>query len=261
MKSLIKNTAYIAILLACFLFSPVISHAYDTTNKNEGKIVTSSKVDTSIPKWFKPSTNKDINYRLGVLPLEKYRYHDQYYVIPAMGFVAPLVSLQKTGSDYKLATKGKQRDYNKYLEWWAIVFPGTAEIGQSGNSFVFTHSSWWLNKPWDFKTIGRLYHNIETWDKIWVYKKISWKRYFYEYTVTLSKKIKASETWILLPEKGKVTFSSATCYEYGTAKDRWAFRSELTYVSTLDKVLNPIKPSIRKRSSALKTTTQVTVKP
>ena len=104
------------VLLTTLCFFVSHTYAYDTTNKNEGKVVTSSKVDTSIPKWFKPSTNKDINYRLGVLPLEKYRYHDQYYVIPAMGLVAPLVSLQKTGSDYKLAIKGKQWDYNKYLE-------------------------------------------------------------------------------------------------------------------------------------------------
>ena len=116
MHFLIKNITYIAILLTCFLSVHSVSYAYDVTNKNEGRVVTSPKVDTSVPDWFKPSTNKDIDYWLSVLPLEKYRYHDQYYVIPAMGFVAPLISLQKTGSDYKLAVKGKQRDYDKYLE-------------------------------------------------------------------------------------------------------------------------------------------------
>ena len=58
--------------------------AYDLSNKNQGRVVTSARVDTRIPEWFKPSTTKDINYRLQVLPFKEYRNENQYIVIPSM---------------------------------------------------------------------------------------------------------------------------------------------------------------------------------
>lgn len=239
------------LMLIILIFWDWAAIAYDSTNAREWKVHYSKWVDVEIPKWFAPSDNKDINHWLKVLPFEEYRYHDQYYVIPKMGLVAPLITVDKGSNDYKLAIKWKTWDYNKYLWWGAIIFPGTSEIGKVGNTFTFAHSSRYTNKAWKFKTLGRLYHNIEIGDKVRVYKKIGGKRIFFEYDVTLSKQIKPSETRILWPEKdkNKITFSSATCYEYWTAKNRRAFRSELSYVEELDKVLNPPKPVIKAKST------------
>lgn len=247
---MIRSIATLTILVL-LIFWNWVTVAYDNTNAKEWKIHYTKWVDVDAPKWFAPSTNKDINYWLKVLPFEEYRYHDQYYVIPAMGLVAPLITVDKSSSDYKLAIKWKKWDYNKYLGGGAIIFPGTSEIGKTGNTFTFTHSSRYTSKAWKFKTLGRFYHNIEVGDKVRVYKKIGGKRIFFEYDVTFSKQIKASDTWILRPEKdkSKITFSSATCYEYWTAKHRRAFRSELNYVEELDKVLNPAKPVIKPKTS------------
>ncbi|HMY81034.1 MAG TPA: sortase [Candidatus Absconditabacterales bacterium] len=239
-----------ALILLTFLFglsSICPSFAYDTTNKNQGKVVTSPKVDTSIPSWFAPSTNKDIAHWLKVLPYEEYRYHNQYIVIPAMGMVAPLMELETGSQAYKdfIKTKGKSFDskaYNRLLVGGPTIYPGTAPIGTKGNTFIFGHSNYRVNEPGSFKTIFRLTYNIELGDKIWVYKKFDGKRVFFEYTVDISKLIGAHETKYMLPEKDKITISLSACRPIGTAKQRWLNRGELTYVEELDKVLNPPKP-------------------
>ena len=240
MISFITKSIITIIVLASLL--PNVSTAYDYSNKNEGKVVTSPSVDTSIPDRFKPSDNKDIAYRLKVLPYEELRYHNQYLVIPKMWMVAPIMELEKWSDDYKKALKGKDFDYNKYLVSWPTIYPGTASIGTQWNTFIFGHSNFRKNKPGKFKTIFRLTYNIEEEDKIWVYKKIGDKWVFFEYTVKISKLISAKETSVLLPEKGKITISLSACRPIGTAQKRRYNRWELTYVEELDKVLNPPKP-------------------
>lgn len=215
--------------------------AYDYSNKNQWKVVSSSSVDTSIPDRFKPSDNKDITYRLKVLPYEEYRYHNQYIVIPKMWLVAPIMEIEKWSDDYKKALQWKDFDYNKYLIWWPTIYPGTASIGTEGNTFLFGHSNYRKNKPGKFKTIFRLTYNLEKWDKIRIYKKIWDKWVFFEYTVTISKLIWAKETQRLLPEKWKITISLSACRPIWTALKRRLNRGELTYVEELDKVLNPTK--------------------
>jgi hypothetical protein len=237
--------------------------AYDVTNKNQGKVFTSAKVDTSIPSWFKPSTNKDLKYRLQVLPYEEHRYHDQYLVIPAMGLVAPIIEVDKNSDDYKNTLKGKAVKYDKYLEDGPVHYPGTASIGSTGNTFLFGHSNNWHSEPGDFKTIFRLTYNLEIGDKIWAYKKVNGKWMFYEYTVTVSQKIGADETWSLLAEKNKKTITLSSCRPIGTARDRWMNRATLTYEKTLEEALkqnttpkvNTSPPKIIRKKPTLITTT------
>lgn len=241
-KKLIVFTLITLISSLCLSSVGSITLAYDLTNNNQGKVITSKSVDTSIPDRFKPSDNKDIKYRLEVLPYEEYRYHDQYLVIPAMGLVAPIMEVDKTSADYKNAIKWKGFDYNKYLEGWPLIYPGTPGIGENGNTFIFGHSNYRHNKPWKFKTIFRLTYNIEKNDKIRVYKKFEWKWVFFEYTVTMSQKVWAKDVRIISPEKWKNTITLSWCWPIGTARDRWMNRGELTYMEELDKVLKPIIP-------------------
>ncbi len=258
MKNFLKSISLFAVLVILF---PNMSMAYDTSNKNEGKVYTDSRVDTSIPDRFKPSDNKDIAYWLEVLPYEEYRYHNQYLVIPKMGLVTPIIELDKWSDDYKKALKGKNFDYNKYLVGWPTIYPGTASIGTEWNTFIFGHSNYRKNKPGKFKNIFRVTYNIEEWDKIRVYKKIGEKWVFFEYTVNVSKLISAKDTSVLLPTKGKITISLSACRPIGTAQKRRLNRGELTYVEELDKVLNPpkivpktettIKTSIKKKTATI----------
>lgn len=238
-----KNSIIIIVaLLGLFsILSP--TWAYDYNNTNQGKIFTHPLVDTSIPEWFKPSTNKDLSYRLNVLPYEEHRYHNQYIVIPAMGLVAPIVELDNKSKDYSNAKKWKTFDYNKYLENWPLIFPWTESIWKKEwNTFIFGHSNFWINKPGKFKTIFRLTYNLEIGDKIWIYKKIDWEWMFYEYNVTISKKIKANDTRAILPEKGKSTISLSSCWPIGTAKDRRFNRAELVSSMSLKSALIVPKP-------------------
>ncbi len=223
--------------------------AYDLSNKNQGRVVTSARVDTSIPEWFKPSTTKDINYRLQVLPFKEYRNENQYIVIPSMWMVAPIVEIDKSSNDYQNAIKGKTFEYDKYLEDGPTIYPGTASIGETGNSFLFGHSNNWHYEPGSFKTIFRLTYNLEIGDKIWVYKKVNGEWIFYEYTITISQKIAANDTWALLPEKGKKTITLSWCRPIGTARERWMNRWELTSEQTLREVLNPKMPTLRRKGT------------
>ena len=114
-----------------------------------------------------------------------------------------------------------------------------------GNTFLFGHSNNRHSEPGDFKTIFRLTYNLEIGDKIWAYRKVNGTWMFYEYTVTVSQKIGASETWVLLPEKGKKTITLSGCRPIGTARDRWMNRGVLTSEKTLEAALSgstTIKP-------------------
>lgn len=243
MLSILKMKKLILVILLVFWLWIIFpqSFAYDTSNKNQGKVFTHKLVDTSIPDRFKPSDNKDIAYRLKVLPYEEYRYHNQYIVIPKMWLVAPIMEAEKWSDDYKNALKGKNFDYNKYLVWGPTIYPWTAPIGTQWNTFIFGHSNYRIDRPGKFKTIFRLTYNLEVGDKIWVYKKIGWKWVFFEYSTTISQLIGAKETWVLLPEKDKITISLSACRPIGTAQKRRFNRAELTYIEELDKVLNPPK--------------------
>ncbi len=266
MRASMKLLQYIClwvILLGWFL--PPVGNSYDKTHKNQGKVFTSPKVDTSSPTWFKPSDNKDIAYWLKVLPYEEYRYHDQYIVVPAMGMVAPIMEAKKESDDYKNAIKGnllgklmpnkkkctdpkKCFDYDKYLKWGPTVYPGTATIWSIGNTFIFWHSNYFHNDSGKFKTIFRDTYNLEKGDKIRVYKKFKDKWYFFEYTVTLSKLINADDIKYIGKLKGeedKVTITLSACRPIGTAKQRRINRAELTNLNELSLILNPPKPVVK----------------
>jgi len=212
------------------------THAYDTSNKNQGKVVTSPKVDTSIPWWFKPMETDNLNDRLDILPknLQKYRTSTQFLVIPAMGMVTPIVELGHDNPDRKLATKWGNFDYNKYLVAWPTIYPGTASVGSPWNTFVFAHSNYRYDKPGDFKTIFRLTYNIEKWDIMRYFKKsgTTWKKYTYQ--VTKSMLINETDVWIMFPEKWKTELTLSACRPIGTAKQRWVNRATLIDSKAID---------------------------
>lgn len=227
-----------AILTICFLTQSLF--AYDTTNKNQWKVVESAKVDTSIPDWFKPMETENLNDWLNILPdnLKKYRKEDQFMVIPAMGLITPIVELETTNPDFKLATKGGNFDYNKYLISWPTIYPGTAPVGSPGNTFIFAHSNYWIDKPGDFKTIFRLTYNIQQWDSILYYKKENKKWTQYTYEVTKSILVNETDIWVMLPEKGKKELTLSACRPIGTAKQRWINRASLVDEKVIDYEVN-----------------------
>ncbi len=245
---------FIIILCISFLtYSLQATFAYDYSNKNEWKVVESNKVDTSIPSWFKPMQTDNLNEWLDILPdnLQKYRWEDQFMVIPAMWLVTPIVELETSNPDYKLATKWWDFDYNKYLVSGPTIYPWTAPVWSIGNSFIFAHSNYWIQKPGDFKTIFRLTYNIEKWDIIRYYKKENniWKQYIF--TVTKSMLVNETDIRVMLPTKGKKEITLSACRPIGTAKQRWINRAELTSEKILDYEISKTKG----KSNVIQTTT------
>lgn len=202
--------------------------AYDTSNKNQGTVKTAPNVDTSIPKRFKPMDTTNLNTRLEIMPqnLRKYRNSDQFLVIPAMGLVTPIVELAENNPDFRKALKG-DFDYNKYLVWWPTIYPGTASVGQPGNTFIFAHSNYRKNKPGDFKTIFRLTYNIEPNDTILYYKKINWVWTMFTYSVIQSMLVNSDDVRVMLPEEGKQLLTLSACRPIGTAEKRRINRAQL----------------------------------
>ncbi|HMY81035.1 MAG TPA: sortase [Candidatus Absconditabacterales bacterium] len=236
----------VTILLGFFGLSSICpSFAYDTTNKNQGKVITSPKVDTSIPSWFKPMNSNNLNDWLAILPPELHHYKDanQFMVIPAMGMITPIVEIPSSSSDYLNATKGKNFDYNKYLVDGPTIFPGTAPVGTPGNTFIFAHSNYRHDKPGNFKTIFRLTYNIEKGDTILYFKKQGSQRTMYTYEVIQSMLINETDVWIMLPEKGKTQLTLSACWPIGTAKQRWMNKANLIKTTTLQYEINGINNS------------------
>lgn len=237
---LMKKLALFSLLLMIFgsMFTGVASW-YDLKNTKQWKVYTSKSVDTSIPGWFAPKDTKDLNYWLNVLPHKQDRNHDQYLVIPAMGLVSPINQLDKSNPDYTKAIKGGNFDYNKYLESGPTIYPGTASIWQTGNTFIFAHSNFWYAKPGRYKTIFRLTYNIEKWDLLYFYKKINWKRYLYEYTVNKSFLVKETDIYVMNQVKNKSMVTLSACYPIGTAKQRWINQADLKTSWLLDQKYIP----------------------
>lgn len=218
--------------------------AYDTSNKNQGTVQTSASVDTSIPTWFKPMDTTNLNTWLEIMPknLRKYRNSDQFLVIPAMGLVTPIVELGENNPDFHKALQG-DFDYNKYLVWWPTIYPGTASVGQPGNTFVFAHSNYWKNKAGDFKTIFRLTYNIEPNDTILYYKKINWVWTMFTYNVIQSMLVNSTDVRVMLPEEGKQLLTLSACRPIGTAEKRWINRAQLISQTALDYEIAPQAPT------------------
>ncbi len=233
-------------LITALSFQCISGFAYDKSNKNQGTVYVNSKVDTSIPKWFKPMNTTNLNDRLNVFPsyLQKYKSSDQFLVIPSMGLITPINELGPSNPDYKSALQGNF-DYNKYLVSGPTIYPGTASVGAPGNTFIFAHSNYRFNEPGDFKTIFRLIYNVQKDDTILYYKKINWKRSLFTYSVTKSFLVNATDVAVMLPQKGKKELTLSACRPIGTAKQRWINRALLVSQEEID---YPVDQQITKKT-------------
>lgn len=239
MKKIVYAVMLIIVLLASLLVSPSTTLWYDAKNTKEWKVYTSKSVDTSVPEWFAPQDTKDLNYRLKVLPYSEDRGRDQYLVIPAMWLVSPINELDKTSPDYRAAIRWSTFDYDSYLVSWPTIYPGTASVWETGNSFIFAHSNFWRNKPGRYKTIFRLTYNIQSWDVLYFYKKIDNQRHFYEYIVYKSFLVNETDVYVMnqVDDKSMVTLSA--CYPIWTAQKRWINQADLVTWSILPSFYRP----------------------
>ena len=136
--------------------------------------------------------------------------------IPGLNIEAPL--------RYPVETDEQIFQYE--LQFGVVHYPGTAMPGNSGNVYYFGHSSDYLNKPGDYKTVFALLPKIKKGDEIFVSDAIG-KVYRYQ----------VEETFIVQPDEAKRVLDQKnngvkmltlqTSYPVGTALRRFIVQATL----------------------------------
>lgn len=248
-----KKIISLLMVFVMLLSSVSVTHALTPIAKKWVKVVKSSKVDTTPPKWFKPSDSEDINYWLGVLPSKKDANYSQYMVIPAMWLVSPIVQTPKTikdkkwktinNPDYTNAIAGKAVDFNKYFSLWVHQYPGTPDIGTKWNTVLWWHSNYYVSKRTNYTTIFWRLPELDKNDQVWFFKKQSdGKWMLLKYKVEKSYETKPTDVNVIAPMKidpktkkaSTSEFTAYTCVPIGTAKNRWIVKWELVEVKLFD---------------------------
>ncbi len=219
------------------------------------KVIKQKRVETSDPKWFKPSYTEDINDWLNILPYKVDKNNSKYLVLPSIWLVAPIGEVNQNSSDYKKVMNWRVLNFNKYLQTWVMQYPGTAEVGNIWNTVIFGHSSYWKNDSGRYKTIFTKIMELDPGEEIWVYVKV-WNKYTLEkYKVNKSYETNPRNTSVLLPKKGK-NLTLFTCTNIWTAQNRWILEAKYlwsasakksvtnSYITT--KVINKVKKIVAK---------------
>jgi LPXTG-site transpeptidase (sortase) family protein len=139
-------------------------------------------------------------------------------LIPSLGINSPLV-FPHSASDSVI---------NEYLIDGVAHYPGTAEIGTTGNAFIFGHSS---NYPWiqsDYNKIFATLPRIKDGDEVIVVRD----GVEYVYRVFSSFEVGPNDTWVLGSNPGdwstqKELLSLMTCVPVGTNERRLIVWAEL----------------------------------
>lgn len=135
--------------------------------------------------------------------------------IPSLGIRAPIVYTDARN----------EAGYQKALQDGVVQFPGTAPIGEVGNTYIFGHSSDLPFAKGSYKTVFALLPNIELGQDIYVSNNdgIVFHYKSYEKFVAESK-----DTHLLSQETdGRKILTLQTSYPIGTALRRYIVRAEL----------------------------------
>jgi LPXTG-site transpeptidase (sortase) family protein len=198
------------------------------------RTIKNSSVITSPQIFFEPYSSiskapKDISSYMTYLD-KKDMDAQSYIVIPTAGIITPIRNIPE-GIDKKTLLGGTQIDANKYLRDGVLHYPGTGNIGQSGNMVIAWHSSYWKSDTGRYKTVFWNLPTIDVGEEVWVYtlvlenKKKVYK--LFRYNVTKSYETKPTNVEVLLSEKNKSLITLFTCTPIGGVSGRWIIRGEL----------------------------------
>lgn len=170
-------------------------------NKSEpSQQVTSTRSNQSsqnIVKNQKPATNNSYNL-----------------IISKIGVTAPII----TGVD------GNNKDtYNKALEDGVAQLQGSALPGKNGNSFVFGHSSYYAEKPGNYKEVFAKLNDLNPGDQFEVQNESA--RYVYK--ITDKKVVESNDVTVAAQNLAIKQMTLMTCWPVGTTKQRLVVVGEL----------------------------------
>ncbi len=136
-------------------------------------------------------------------------------IIDSLGIKAPIIYVSEKGEPV----------YQEALKNGVVHFPGTAEVGQLGNVYIFGHSSDYFWSQGKYKTVFALLPRIKKGAEIWVSDA---KGVQFKYIVTDSFVASANDVKFLDQQGNtKKLLTLQTSWPIGTALKRWIVRAEI----------------------------------
>ena len=109
------------------------------------------------------------------------------------------------------------------LEKGVVRYPGTSKPGETGNAFIFGHSS---NYPWmkgEYNSVFALLDQLSFGDEIIVY----YNQKKFTYIIREKKVVKPGNVKVLERDETKKELSLMTCWPIGTTLNRLIIFAEL----------------------------------
>lgn len=173
------------------------------------------------------STETSLDFWKQVLP-EVDKNANKYIVIPSVGLVMPINSVEKDSRAYNNFINGKNEDFAKYLETGAVDLTGTSTrgFGEVGNKVLGGHSSYWKHSAGRYKTHFQKIIAMTEGQEIWIYEKNSENKFIrYVYRTTLSQNTSEKDISALKPTD-HAALTLFTCTPIGGITGRWVVKSE-----------------------------------
>jgi LPXTG-site transpeptidase (sortase) family protein len=159
--------------------------------------------------------------------------YENRIIIPKLGKNIPLVDVS-VGNNFDF--DHMENIFMKELQKGIVRYPGTAQPGQVGNSFIFGHSS---NYPWiqsEYNDVFSLLDTLAENDEIIVY----YRQNKYTYRVTDKKVVKPGDVKALeWRDPNKKELSLMTCWPIGTTLNRMIVFTELVEESNSNLAFTP----------------------
>ncbi|MBP7806428.1 sortase, partial [Candidatus Gracilibacteria bacterium] len=150
-------------------------------------------------------------------------YEDRI-IIPKIGKNIPLINVEQ--HDASNSTEW-HKIFMKELENGIVKYPGSADPGEKGNSFIFGHSS---NYPWakgNYNDVFALLNELENGDEIIVY----FKHKKFVYAVKDKKVVKPGHVSSLGGTEEMKQLTLMTCWPLGTTISRLLIVTELKEIT------------------------------
>jgi len=146
-------------------------------------------------------------------------YEDRI-IIPKIGKNIPLVNVEHHDAN---SSNEWHKIFMKELENWIIKYPGSANPGESGNSFIFGHSSNFPWAKWNYNDVFALLNELTVGDEIIVY----FKQKKFVYVVKEKIIVKPGHVSSLAGDAANKQLTLMTCWPLGTTLNRLLIVTEL----------------------------------
>lgn len=146
-------------------------------------------------------------------------YEDRI-IIPKIGKNIPLVNVEHHDAD---SSNEWHKIFMKELENGIIKYPGSADPGQAGNSFIFGHSSNFPWAKWQYNDVFALLNELDEWDEIIVF----FKQKKFVYVVKEKIIVKPGHVSSLAGDENMKRMTLMTCWPLGTTLNRLLVVTEL----------------------------------